>query len=226
MIKLKNVNKSYFLGNKEIPTLKNINIEINNGEFVSIMGPSGSGKSTLINIIGFLDEKFQGKYLFQEHEINIMSHKDYPHLRNNNVGFIFQNFKLINNISVWENVGLPLLYSGKNHNDIMDQIKSQLDKVGLQKHFNDLPSTLSGGQQQRVAIARALITNPTFLVADEPTGALDSENSETIMNLFKEFNSTGTTIIMVTHDPIVASKSDRIIQILDGKIIGDEVLNS
>lgn len=197
-------------------------MHIKAGEFVAIMGPSGSGKSTLINIIGFLDQKFDGNYTFQEVIVNSLNRRQHAQLRNRSVGFIFQNFKLIMNQSVGENVGLPLLYAGLKRQHIIQRVNEVLAKVGLPDSYHKLPKNLSGGQQQRVAIARAIVTNPKFLVADEPTGALDSATSSEIMTLFKALNDSGTTLIMVTHDAQVAQETNRLIKILDGRIQSDE----
>lgn len=204
-----------------------MNLSIEAGEFVAIMGPSGSGKSTLINIIGFLDQHFDGRYLFNDLEVNQLDRKQHAKLRNQSVGFVFQNFKLITNQSVGENVGLPLLYTGMKRRDILNRVDEVLARVGLPDSANKLPKNLSGGQQQRVAIARAIIARPKFLVADEPTGALDSTTSAEIITLFKALNQEGTTVIMVTHDEQVAQGANRLITILDGRINSDqEVLHA
>lgn len=202
--------------------LHDINVTISAGEFVAIMGPSGSGKSTLINIIGFLDQHFDGSYVFDDVTVSKLNRKQHAKLRNQSVGFIFQNFKLITNQSVGENVGLPLLYAGMKRRDIFARVNDVLAQVGLPNSYHKLPKNLSGGQQQRVAIARSIVTRPNFLVADEPTGALDSATSAEIMALFKALNQDGTTVIMVTHDEEVALQTNRLIRILDGRIKSDE----
>lgn len=222
MINLSAINKTYRQGNENYQVLHDIDLHIKAGEFVAIMGPSGSGKSTLINIIGFLDQKFDGNYTFQEVIVNSLNRRQHAQLRNRSVGFIFQNFKLIMNQSVGENVGLPLLYAGLKRQHIIQRVNEVLAKVGLPDSYHKLPKNLSGGQQQRVAIARAIVTNPKFLVADEPTGALDSATSSEIMTLFKALNDSGTTLIMVTHDAQVAQETNRLIKILDGRIQSDE----
>ncbi|MGO1337641.1 MAG: ABC transporter ATP-binding protein [Leuconostoc fallax] len=222
MINLSAINKTYRQGNENYQVLHDIDLHIKAGEFVAIMGPSGSGKSTLINIIGFLDQKFDGNYTFQEVIVNSLNRRQHAQLRNRSVGFIFQNFKLIMNQSVGENVGLPLLYAGLKRQHIIQRVNEVLAKVGLPDSYHKLPKNLSGGQQQRVAIARAIVTNPKFLVADEPTGALDSATSSEIMTLFKALNDSGTTLIMVTHDAQVARETNRLIKILDGRIQSDE----
>ena len=222
MINLSDVAKSYRQGGDDYQVLHDINVTISTGEFVAIMGPSGSGKSTLINIIGFLDQHFDGSYVFDDVTVSKLNRKQHAKLRNQSVGFIFQNFKLITNQSVGENVGLPLLYAGMKCRDIFARVNDVLAQVGLPNSYHKLPKNLSGGQQQRVAIARSIVTRPNFLVADEPTGALDSATSAEIMALFKALNQDGTTVIMVTHDEEVALQTNRLIRILDGRIKSDE----
>lgn len=223
MIRLKSVNKFYKQGATSFHVLKDISFKIDAGEFVSIMGPSGSGKSTLINIVGFLDDQFEGEYWFMGDNIQKKSRRDYAVLRNQSVGFVFQNFKLIDTLSVAENIGLPLIYAGERRKAIRSEVQQVLSQVGLPDLGNQKPRDLSGGQQQRVAIARAVITKPNFLIADEPTGALDSQTSSEILELFQKLNRENhTTIIMVTHDQQVANQSQRIIRILDGTIESDE----
>ncbi len=222
MINLSDVAKSYRQGGDDYQVLHDINVTISAGEFVAIMGPSGSGKSTLINLIGFLDQHFDGSYVFDDVTVSKLNRKQHAKLRNQSVGFIFQNFKLITNQSVGENVGLPLLYAGMKRRDIFARVNDVLAQVGLPNSYHKLPKNLSGGQQQRVAIARSIVTRPNFLVADEPTGALDSATSAEIMALFKALNQDGTTVIMVTHDEEVALQTNRLIRILDGRIKSDE----
>lgn len=223
MIKLEKVNKYYQQGGSQYHILKDINLTIDQGEFVSIMGQSGAGKSTLINIIGFLDDQFEGGYYYFDHPIHDYTRRDFSKLRNENVGFVFQNFKLIKNLTIAENVALPLLYAGQKRKMVKEKVSQALVAVGLPNSAQKKPTNLSGGQQQRVSIARAIIAQPKFLIADEPTGALDSQTSKEIMALFKRLNQqNNTTIIMVTHDRKVADQGERLIQILDGKIIADE----
>lgn len=221
LIELKKLNKSYGQGDTAYHVLHDIDLEVKMGELTAIIGESGSGKSTLINIIGFLDTDFSGEYLFKEQPIQDLKAKDLAFLRNQDVGFVFQNFKLIRGLSVYANVALPLLYAGKKRNEIEPAILAALKKVGLAGYEKALPQNMSGGQQQRVAIARAIVSHPSFLIADEPTGALDSQNSRDIMELFKKLNAEGTTILMVTHDPRIAKACKRTIEILDGRIIAD-----
>lgn len=223
MIRLENINKYYQQGDSQFHVLHDINLNIDAGELVAIIGESGSGKSTLINIIGFLDDKFEGAYYYNNEPIHDYDRKDFSKLRNENVGFVFQNFKLLRDVSVAENVALPLLYAGKKRAEIKERVSEVLSKVGLAGYENKLPKNMSGGQQQRVSIARAIATNPKFLIADEPTGALDTQTSQEIMNLFKELNrESHTTIILVTHDPHVAEQCERVVTILDGHMMKDE----
>lgn len=227
MINLQSVTKTYQQGNKKYQVLFDVDLSIDRGEFVAIMGPSGSGKSTLINIIGFLDQNFSGQYLFNNLVVNDLDRNKFTKIRNQSVGFIFQNFKLIMNQSVGENVGLPLLYTGMKRREMLRRVDEVLVSVGLPDSSHKLPKNLSGGQQQRVAIARAIVTRPSFLVADEPTGALDSTTSLEIINLFKKLHREGTTIIMVTHDEKIAQEANRLITILDGRISSDhEVMHA
>lgn len=224
MIKLTNINKYYRQGDHRFHVLHDINLSVDQGELVAIIGESGSGKSTLINIIGFLDDDFSGTYFYEDHPIHDYTRKQFSHLRNQNVGFVFQNFKLIREATVAENVALPLLYAGKRRREIGDQVTAVLDQVGLHGYEDQLPQNMSGGQQQRVSIARAIVGHPHFLIADEPTGALDTETSQEIMNLFKRLNrDEGTTIIMVTHAPHVAAQCERVVKIIDGRVVSDSL---
>ncbi|MCE4994226.1 ABC transporter ATP-binding protein [Staphylococcus xylosus] len=225
MIELVDINRHFKNGDEENHILKDINININEGEFIAIMGPSGSGKSTLINILGFIDRGYQGDYLFNEENYKKTSDNQLSDIRNKTVGFVFQNFKLIQNNTILENVSIPLVYAGIGSQERKQRVVDTLHDVGLYDKENLVPNKLSGGQQQRVAIARAIVNKPNFIIADEPTGALDSKTSKDIMELFmklnKEFN---TTMIMVTHDRKVADKADRIIHILDGRVQREEVV--
>ena len=222
MISLKKINKYYQQGDGRVHILHDISFDVNEGEFVGIMGQSGSGKSTLINIIGFLDREYEATYSFKGADVSYLNNKRFTSLRNQNVGFVFQNFKLIQNLTVAENVALPLMYAGVKKKEIDQRVSQVLERVGLGGYEKYLPSRLSGGQQQRVSIARAIIGKPTFLIADEPTGALDSHTSAEIMALFKQLNKENkTTIIIVTHDPKVGQQVDRLLTILDGKLISD-----
>ncbi|OJG55572.1 ABC transporter ATP-binding protein [Enterococcus haemoperoxidus] len=205
--------------------MKNVNFEIKEKEFVAVMGPSGSGKSTLINLIGFIDKKFEGTYLFEGKEITDFSDKELSEIRNKSVGFVFQNFSLIENNTVFENIELPLLYNGSAYTDTKSRVQEVLEKVGLGDKGNKYPKQLSGGQQQRVAIARAIVNSPRFIIADEPTGALDSKTSDDIMQLFQDLNKEeGVTIILVTHNPEMVSYCGRLIRVKDGVIVEEELI--
>lgn len=222
MIRLEHVNKYYGQGATRFHVLHDINLQVAAGELLAIIGESGSGKSTLINIIGFLDDDFEGSYFYNDQAIHDYTWADFAKLRNQHVGFVFQNFKLIRDISIAENVILPLLYAGVGRRQAKKTAARVLSRVGLGGYDDKLPTELSGGQQQRVTIARAIIANPDFLIADEPTGALDTKTSQEIMDLFKQLNQTQhTTIIMVTHDPRVAEQCERVVKIIDGRIVDD-----
>ncbi|EHR82096.1 MAG: ABC transporter ATP-binding protein [Staphylococcus warneri] len=225
MIELKKINRHFKNGDETNHILKDIDIHIDEGEFIAIMGPSGSGKSTLINILGFIDRGYEGEYFFNGENYKKSSDNKLATIRNHTVGFVFQNFKLIQNNTILENVSIPLIYNGMGSKERKDKVLKGLEDVGLHNKEDLLPNKLSGGQQQRVAIARAIINEPKFVIADEPTGALDSKTSKDIMDLFVTLNKEkGTTMIMVTHDREVANKADRIIHILDGRVKEEEVL--
>ena len=227
MISLKGINKYYTSGDEVLHVLKNLSLTIDEGEFVSIMGPSGSGKSTLINLLGFIDSKYQGEYLYEGERLDISNDSLLSSIRNKMVGFVFQNFSLIENNTVLENVELPLLYNGCSKKDAREKAIRYLEKVGLKDKIDKLPKQLSGGQQQRVAIARAIINDPKFIIADEPTGALDYHTSSEIMNLFKKLNEEdGVTIVLVTHDEKMAKYANRVIRIFDGIITEDSRRNN
>lgn len=218
MIILNDIRKAYPLGNSELQVLKGINLTIDTGEMVSIMGSSGSGKSTLLNILGILDNYDTGKYTLDSTLIKNLSETKAAWYRNHMIGFVFQSFNLINFKNALENVALPLYYRNIARKRRNELALDYLDQVGLKDRWNHLPSELSGGQKQRVAIARALITNPKIILADEPTGALDSKTSVEVMQLLKEVHATGITVIIVTHEKEVAEQTERIISIRDGII--------
>lgn len=223
MINLSNINKYYSSSEETLHVLNDINLTIESGEFLAIMGPSGSGKSTLINLLGFIDKKYTGDYFFKNQAVGKFSDKELSNIRNKAVGFVFQNFSLIETLSARENVMLPLLYCGLDPKACEHRVKKALEKVGLSGKEEKYPKQLSGGQQQRIAIARAIINNPSFIIADEPTGALDSKTTEEILSLFQYLNQDGVTIILVTHDEETIKYCNRLIKVRDGIII-EEVL--
>lgn len=225
IIRLEHINKFYHTGEEYLQVLKDVNFSIYEGEFCAIMGPSGSGKSTLINLLGFIDRKFEGTYYFNGREITDFNDDELSDIRNQAVGFVFQNFSLIETLTVAENVELPLLYNGATHHETKAKVQRALERVDLGDKGGKLPKQLSGGQQQRVAIARALINNPSFIIADEPTGALDTHTTDDIMKLFAELNDDGVTIILVTHDPETVVYCNRLIKVRDGEIVEEEVLS-
>jgi len=222
MIQLTGINKFYSMGDSMITALNDINLNIDSREFVSIVGPSGSGKSTLMNIIGCLDVASSGSYELDGMEVSNMTDDELAEVRNEKIGFVFQRFNLLPKLSSLENVGLPLIYKGLNPKEIDERAMEALKKVGLEERMNHKPNELSGGQQQRVAIARALVTDPPVILADEPTGALDSKTGIEIMDILKKLHSKGNTIVLITHDNSLAAQAERIVRIQDGKIIEDK----
>lgn len=221
LIDLRNINKTYRNGDQELKVLKNINLTVEEGEFVAIMGPSGSGKSTLMNIIGMLDRPSTGEYFLENEDVANLGDKKLAKVRNNQIGFVFQQFFLLSKLNALQNVELPLIYAGASQGSRKNLAKQYLEKVDLDTRMTHLPSELSGGQKQRVAIARALVNNPSIILADEPTGALDTKTGEQIMELLTELNAEGKTIIMVTHEPEIAAYAKRQIVIRDGVISSD-----
>lgn len=221
LIKLSGINKSYRNGDQELRVLKDIDLEVEEGEFLAIMGPSGSGKSTLMNIIGLLDRASSGNYVLDHTEVSQLSEKKLAQVRNNQIGFVFQQFFLLAKLNALQNVELPLIYAGVPTGKRKDLAKQYLEKVELGERMTHLPSELSGGQKQRVAIARALVNSPSIILADEPTGALDTKTGQQIMELLTELNEEGKTIIMVTHEPEIAAYAKRTIVLRDGIITED-----
>jgi len=223
MIELENITKTYQMGKVEVPALQGVNLGIEQGEMLAIMGASGSGKSTLMNIIGFLDSPTSGKYMFEVADVSQLNDNQLAEMRNKRFGFVFQTFNLLPRASALFNVELPLVYSGSR--DKRKRSIEALERVGLGARTNHKPTELSGGEQQRVAIARALVNDPALILADEPTGNLDSMATDEITSIFQQLNSDGITVIMVTHEMDVASKTQRIITLLDGRIISDNRSN-
>jgi len=224
LIKLDNIKKVFFTNEVETHALSNISLTINKGEYVSISGPSGCGKSTLLSLLGLLDTSTSGQYMLSKHDVSSIDKKQRAQIRNKEIGFIFQSFNLISDLDVEENIDLPLSYRkdlSKDQRKAM--VKSALEKVNMAHRGKHFPSQLSGGQQQRVAVARAIAGNPSIILADEPTGNLDSENAQAVMSLLDNLHSEGATICMVTHDPRSAEKAERNIDILDGQIIADKI---
>ncbi len=213
---MQDICKSYYMGEEELEVLHNVNLRVDSGEFLSILGPSGSGKSTMMNIIGCLDVPTSGKYILSGNDIALLDENALAKVRNKEVGFVFQSFQLLPRMNALENVELPLIYSGLPAAQRKTRAMQVLNQVGLSDKMRNLPNQLSGGQQQRVAIARALVTEPTILLADEPTGALDQKTGAQVVELFGELNNSGKTIIMITHDTNIAKHAKRVVHILDG----------
>lgn len=219
MIQIKKINKTYITGEEKLHVLKDVSFEVTEGEFVGIMGESGSGKSTLMNIIGFMDNKYEGDYIFDGKSIRNINDDNLSHIRNKSVGFVFQNFNLIDNYTVRENIELPLLYAGLSPRKTRERVENALKSVGIPDKIEKYPTQLSGGQKQRVAIARAIVHNPKFILADEPTGALDSETSREIMGIFENLNKEhNTTVVMVTHDKSLSTYCSKILFMVDGNL--------
>jgi len=221
LIKMKGVKKVYDLGEVKVFALKNVNLFVKEKEHISIMGPSGSGKTTLLNIIGCLDKPTDGEYLLDGVDIGKLDDDHLSEIRNKKIGFVFQNYNLIPQLNVIENIGLPLIYRGIDEKVIIEKSKYYANLVGLGDRMYHRPTELSGGQQQRVAIARALVNEPVMLLGDEPTGNLDTKTGKEIMEIFKKLNEMGRTIIVITHDPKIAEQGQRIVKILDGEIIDE-----
>lgn len=219
MIRTANLRKIYTTDEVETTALNNVNIEIKESEFVSIMGPSGCGKSTLLNILGLLDNPSEGELYFLDHEVSKYSERQRALLRKENIGFVFQSFNLIDELTVTENVELPLLYLGVNAADRKKKVNEALERMEIMHRANHFPQQLSGGQQQRVAVSRAIVGNPKLILADEPTGNLDSARGDEVMSILTGLNEAGTTIVMVTHSPTYAEYGNRIIHLFDGHVV-------
>jgi len=223
MIRTNNLKKIYRTEEVETTALDNVNIEIKNGEFVSIMGPSGCGKSTLMNILGMLDNPTQGEYNFLGTDVSKFTERQRAAMRKNNIGFVFQSFNLIDELTVFENIELPLLYQKVSPGDRKERVNEVMEKIQIMHRRNHFPQQLSGGQQQRVAVARALVGNPKLILADEPTGNLDSTHGEEVMELLSKLNENGATIIMVTHSPSYAEYGNRVVHLFDGHIVAENM---
>lgn len=226
LISMTNLAKVYNLGEVKVAALNGVDISIDKNEYVSIMGPSGSGKSTLMNIIGCLDIPSSGEYVLNNKRVSQMEDDELATIRNKEIGFVFQTFNLLPRANALHNVELPLIYNGSGRNERKEIARSTLEKVGLADRMHHKPNELSGGQRQRVAVARALVNNPSIILADEPTGNLDSKTGDEIMELFDELHKAGNTIILVTHEENIAQHSNRIIRLLDGKVVSDETVKN
>ena len=222
VIELKDIMKTYTMGDSIVHALYHVDLHIKFGEFTAIMGPSGSGKSTMMNILGCLDRPTSGEYYLDGKEIAGYDDDELAHTRNKKIGFVFQNFNLLSKLTAQANVALPLIYAGVGEEERMERAKKALENVGLRQRLDHKPMEMSGGQRQRVAIARALINNPAIIMADEPTGNLDTKSSYEIMDIFKGLNDEGRTIVMVTHEPDIAEQTKRILVMRDGQLVSDE----
>lgn len=222
VIRLVDIVKSYIMGDSVVHALDHVNVQIGEGEFTSIMGPSGSGKSTMMNILGCLDRPTSGHYFLRGRDIAGYNDDELAHTRNAEIGFVFQNFNLLPKLTAQVNVALPLVYAGINEEERMVRAARALESVGLGNRLDHKPNEMSGGQRQRVAIARALVNNPAIIMADEPTGNLDTKSSYEIMDIFKAMNNEGKTIVMVTHEPDIAQQTKRILVMRDGRLVSDE----
>jgi putative ABC transport system ATP-binding protein len=226
VIHLEEIKKNYIMGRQELQVLKGISLDIQRNEYVALMGPSGSGKSTLMNILGCLDSPSSGKYILNGHDVSTMLDNNLADIRNKEIGFVFQQFNLLARTSALDNVAVPLIYAGLGYSERRERAQAKLEAMGLGNRLQNTPAKLSGGQQQRVAIARALVTNPLMLLADEPTGALDTQTSLDIMGIFQKLNDEGITLIVVTHEPDIAEYAARRIVFRDGQVIEDAAVKS
>lgn len=223
ILELKGIYKDYFQGEFRVPVLKDINLAVEEGEYLAIMGPSGSGKTTMMNLIGCLDRPTSGEYYLKGEDVSQYKDKELSDVRLNSIGFVFQNFHLLPKMTALDNVALPLSYAGVSQKERKEIAAKALARVGLEDRVNFMPNQLSGGQKQRVAIARALVNNPKIILADEPTGALDSKSGEAVMELFRQLNEEGVTIIMITHNEEIAECAKRILYIFDGEIVKEKI---
>lgn len=221
MIKVKDVVKIYQMGDTELIALNRVSLSVEKGEFTSIMGPSGSGKSTFMNILGCLDKMNSGKYTLNDRDVSDLTDNELAYVRNKELGFVFQSFNLIPRMTLLENVELPMVYAGVPSRERREKALAALEKVGLQDRIKHMPNEISGGQKQRAAIARAIVNSPSVIMADEPTGNLDTKSSEEIMKIFQRLNEEGATVIMVTHEPDIAQHGKRIVRFRDGEITDD-----
>ncbi|MCL6600734.1 MAG: ABC transporter ATP-binding protein [Alicyclobacillus macrosporangiidus] len=226
LIEIRDLVREYVIGGQVIRALNGVNLTIERGEFVAIMGPSGSGKSTMMNMIGCLDVPTSGRYVLDGYDVSALSEDQLAELRNQKIGFVFQNFNLLPRMTALENVELPMLYAGVPPRERRERAMEALARVGLENRMHNRPNELSGGQQQRVSIARALVNHPVLLLADEPTGALDSRTTEDILGLFTELHEQGNTIVLVTHEPDVGRRAKRIVRFRDGRVEADEVVGA
>ena len=226
IIQCDHLSKTYFLGDEEVHALDDVSIKLGRGDYAAVMGPSGSGKSTFMNIVGCLDTPDTGNLWLDGEEVSQMSRNELAGIRNKKIGFVFQQFNLLGRTSALDNVALPLLYAGEKRHDRRERAYAALERVGLKDRVGHHPTQLSGGQQQRVAIARALVNEPAILLADEPTGALDTHTGEEIMDIFDDLNQSGLTIVLVTHEYLIAAHAHQMIRFLDGKITGVEQLKA
>jgi len=223
LISIKNMNKTYIMGSEKVEALKDVSIDIRENEYVALMGPSGSGKSTLMNLMGCLDSPTRGEYWLNGKEVSTMDDSELAEVRNRDIGFVFQTFNLLPRLSALDNVALPLVYAGVSREERRDKSRKTLESVGLGDRVTHKPNELSGGQRQRVAVARALVNSPAIILADEPTGNLDSKTSNEIMGLFEEIHQKGNTVIIVTHENDIAMYAHRIIRLRDGLVESDEI---
>ncbi|MGY3778495.1 ABC transporter ATP-binding protein [Isobaculum melis] len=226
MIDLKNVKKIYHTGGEELIALNDVSLQIKKGEFTSIMGPSGSGKSTMMNILGLLDRFDEGSYILNGQNVSSLTDNESAHVRNKEIGFVFQSFNLMPRMSILENVELPMVYAKVSAKERHERAMIALEKVGLANRVKHKPNEISGGQKQRVAIARAIVNQPAVLMADEPTGNLDSKTTLEIMKIFQDLNADGTTVVMVTHEPDVAQYTKRIVSFKDGRLMDDQLVEN